>query len=76
MTCHGGGISIYVRDIVDFKPRCDTPIDGLELICIETQPQKASHLLLLHGIDHLVTQLVPLISWKMSLPTWIGEERK
>ena len=75
-TGHGGRISIYVRDSINFKPRDDIPIDGLELICIEIEPPKASHFLLMHGTNHLVTLLAPLISWKKHLPSWIGKERK
>ena len=39
-TCNGGGISLYVRDSVKFKPRDDVPADNLELICVEIQPPK------------------------------------
>ena len=31
-TCNGGGVSLYVRDSVKFKPRDDVPTDSLELI--------------------------------------------
>ena len=46
-TCHGGGISIYVRDSVNFKPRDDITIDGLELICIEIEPPKSKPFLVI-----------------------------
>ena len=46
-TCHGGGISIYVWDSVNFKPRDDIPIDGLELICIEIEPPKSKPFLVI-----------------------------
>ena len=46
-TCHGGGISIYVQDSVNFKPRDDIPIDGLELICIEIEPPKSKPFLVI-----------------------------
>ena len=46
-TSHGGGISIYVRDSINFKPRDDIPIDGLELICIETEPRKSKPFLVI-----------------------------
>ena len=39
-TCHGGGITIYIRDSINFKPRGDIPADRLELICIEIEPPK------------------------------------
>ena len=67
-TCHGGGISICIRDSVNFKPRDDLPADGLELICIEIEPPKSKPFLS-HGTDHPVALLVPLVSWKKSLPT-------
>ena len=37
----GGGVSLYVRDSVKFKPMDDVPIDNLELICVEIQPPKS-----------------------------------
>ena len=46
-TCHGGGISIYIKDSVNFKPRDDIPADGLELICIETEPPKSKPFLVI-----------------------------
>ena len=46
-TCHGGGISIYIRDSVNFKPRDDIPADGLELICIEIEPPKSKPFLVI-----------------------------
>ena len=46
-TCHGGGISIYIRDTINFKPRDDIPGDGLELICIEIEPPKSKPFLVI-----------------------------
>ena len=46
-TGHGGGISIYVRDSINFKPRDDIPIDWLELICIEIEPPKSKPFLVI-----------------------------
>ena len=40
-TCNGGGVSLYVRDSVKFKPRDDVPTDSLELICVEIQPPRS-----------------------------------
>ena len=45
-TCNGGGISLYVRDSVKFKPRDDVPADNLELICVEIQPPKSNSYLI------------------------------
>ena len=39
-TCNGGGVSLYVRDSIKFKPRDDVPTDSLELICVEIQPPR------------------------------------
>ena len=40
-TCNGGGVSLYVRDSVKFKPRDDVPTDSLELICVDIQPPRS-----------------------------------
>ena len=37
-TCHGGGVSIYIRNSINYKRRTDLPRDDLELICIEVLP--------------------------------------
>ena len=34
----GGGVALYVRNTVRFKPREDLPNTSLELICIEVEP--------------------------------------
>ena len=39
-TCNGGGVSIYIRDSVRFKPRDDVLVDFLELISTEIEPPK------------------------------------
>ena len=39
-TCHGGGVSIYVRHTINYKRRTDLPIGDLELICIEVLPSR------------------------------------
>ena len=39
-TCNGGGVSIYIRESLKFKPRNDVPVEDLELICIEVEPPK------------------------------------
>ena len=46
-TCNGGGVSIYVRDSIKYKPRCDAPVDDLEIICIEVEPPKSKSFLVL-----------------------------
>ena len=40
-TCNGGGVSIYVRDSIKYKPRPDVPVEDLEIICIEVEPPKS-----------------------------------
>ena len=42
-----GGVSIYIRDCIKYKPRPDIPSNGLELICIETEPPKSKSFLVL-----------------------------
>ena len=39
-TCHGGGISMYIRDSVKVKPRDDIPADMLDFMCIDIEPLK------------------------------------
>ena len=34
-TCHGGGVSTYVRDPINYKQRTDLPMDDLELLCTQ-----------------------------------------
>ena len=46
-TCHGGGVSLYVKDSINYKPRPDVPIDDLETICIEVEPPKSKSSLVL-----------------------------
>ena len=46
-TCNGGGVSIYVRDSIKYKPRCDARVDDLEIICIEVEPPKSKSFLVL-----------------------------
>ena len=46
-TCHGGGVSIYIRDSIRYKVRSDVPTDDLELICIEVEPPKSKSFLVL-----------------------------
>ena len=38
----GGGIALYVRNTVRFKPREDLPNKSLELICIEVEPPNSN----------------------------------
>ena len=46
-TCNGGGVSIYIRDSIKYKPRSDVPVDDLEIICIEVEPPKSKSFLVL-----------------------------
>ena len=46
-TCNGGGVSIYIRDSIKYKPRPDVPADDLEIICIEVEPPKSKSFLVL-----------------------------
>ena len=46
-TCHGGGVSIYIRNSINYKRRTDLPRDDLELICIEVLPSRNKPFLLL-----------------------------
>ena len=46
-TCHGGGVSLYVKDSIKYKPHPDIPRDDLETICIEVQPPKSKSFLVL-----------------------------
>ena len=73
-TCHGGGVSIYIRDSIRFKPRDDVPVTDLELICIEIEP--VNHFLLLPGIDLQVALLAPLRSWKRFSLFWTNKVKK
>ena len=42
-TCHGGGVSIYVKNSINFKPKDDIPAEGLELICLEIEKLRNSN---------------------------------
>ena len=46
-TCHGRGVSIYIRNSINCKRRTDLPRDDLELICIEVVPSHNKPFLLL-----------------------------
>ena len=46
-TCNGGGVSIYVRDSIKYKPRPDVPVEDLEIICIEVEPPNSRSILVL-----------------------------
>ena len=46
-SCRGGGISIYIRDSINFKLRSDVPAEELELICIEIEPPKSKSFIVL-----------------------------
>ena len=38
---NGGGVALYVKNTVNFKPREDFPNKSLELICIEVEPKSS-----------------------------------
>ena len=42
-----GGVSIYIRDSIKYKPQSDVSIDDLEIICIEVEPPKSKFILVL-----------------------------
>ena len=46
-TCNSGGVSIYIRDSIKYKPRPDVPVDDLEIICIEVEALKSKSFLVL-----------------------------
>ena len=46
-TSNGGGVSIYIRDSIKYKPRSDVPVDDLEITCIEVEPPKSKSFLVL-----------------------------
>ena len=46
-SCRGGGVSIYIRDSINFKPRSDVPAEKLELICIEIEPPQSKSFVVL-----------------------------
>lgn len=39
---HGGGVPVYIREIINHSRREDIPLNDLELVCIEIKPVKAS----------------------------------
>ncbi len=46
-NCNGGGVSIYIRDSIKYKPRNDIPIYDLQIVCIEVEPPKSRPFLIL-----------------------------
>ena len=46
-TCNGGGVSIYIRNSIKYKPCPDVPPDDLNIICSEVQPHKSKPFLVL-----------------------------
>ena len=38
---NGGGVALYVKNTVNFKPREDFPNKSLELVCIEVEPKNS-----------------------------------
>ena len=44
---HGGGVAVYIRDSIKHTRREDIPKSGLELVCVEVQPVKASPFLVI-----------------------------
>ena len=56
---NGGGVALYIRNVIDYKIRHDLVNDNLETITIEVYPilQRQNHSLLTFGIAH---QMLPL----------------
>ena len=46
-SCNRGGVSIYIRDSIKVRHPSDIPVQEIELIYIDIEPQKASHLFVL-----------------------------
>ena len=46
-TCNGGGVSIYIRESIEFRTRTNVPKNDLELICIEIEQPKSKPFLVL-----------------------------
>ena len=75
-TCNGGGVSIYVRDSIKYKPRPDVPVEDLEIICIEVEPPNSRSFLVLAWYRPPVTLLSLLISWKRFSLSWTKRVKK
>ena len=45
-TCHGGGVSIYVQNSINYKKRTDLSMGDLELIHVEILPPRNKPFLL------------------------------
>ena len=46
-SSYGGEVAIYIKDNIRFKYRNDIPTNGIEAMCIEVEPPKASSFLVL-----------------------------
>ena len=69
----GGGVAMYIRNIIDYKIRSDLSDPDLEFLCFEIQKSKAKSFLLQTGTDPRIQQLSYLIS---SRPFWEILKRK
>ena len=58
----GGGVAMYVRNVIDFKIRSDLSDPDLEFLCIEIKKPEPSHFLFKTSIDLRILQLSSLIS--------------
>ena len=75
-TCNGGGVSIYLRDSVRFKPRDNVPVDDLELICIEIEPPKCKPLLVVAWYRPPGGLVGTFERWKRFSLFWIKRAKK
>ena len=69
----GGGVAMYIRNVIDYKIRSDLSDPDLEFLYIEMQKSKAKSFLLQTGTDPRIQQLSYLIS---SRPFWEILKRK
>ena len=57
----GGGVAIYVRNTVGYRPRQDFPNKSLEIICIEVKPPHSNPFIV---IGHLMSLIHALTAFK------------
>ena len=69
----GGGVAMYIRNVIDYKIRSDFSDPDLEFLCIIMQKIKTNSFLLQTGTDPRIQQLSYLIS---SRPFWEILKRK
>ena len=72
----GGGISLYVKDSIQYILRNDIPNNNLELLCIEVQPHKSKSFLLIACIGLQMIRLSHSKELKLFYLTWTGKVRE